>query len=90
MSDQTLAKRYADAFLEYAEEGCGKVQALGELQELKRLYRDDQDFRTFLTTKQLTYHEKLGVFDRITQAGFSEETGIFLKMLLTNDRIGLL
>lgn len=89
IKEEILAKRYADAFLEYAKGGIGFARGLEELQDTKRVIRDNDDLRSFLDSLEFTNTEKYGVIDRVFSGPFSDEIRHFLKLLVEKRRIGL-
>jgi F-type H+-transporting ATPase subunit delta len=89
IKEEIVAKRYADAFLDYAKEGVGFEKGLEELQEAKRVIRDNKDLRDFLESLEFTNTEKYGVVDSVFGGFFSGEIRDFIKLLIENRRIGL-
>ena len=89
IKDEVIAKKYADAFLAYAKEGIGFDRGLEELQDAKRIIRDNPDFKKFLEGLEITNPEKYEVIDRVFTEGFSEEIRHLLKFLLKKRRIGM-
>lgn len=87
MKDEAVAKRYADAFLSYAKDTIGFEKGLEELQELKRIVRDNPDFRSFLTAPDIILAEKANSIDNILGKDYSREIRNFLKLLINNKRI---
>lgn len=87
MKDEVVAKRYADAFLAYAEETIGFDKGLEELQELKRIIRDNDEFRSFLTAPDIILADKAASIDNILGKDYSRESRDFLKLLIQNKRI---
>lgn len=83
----TLITRYAEGFLEYAKEAIGFEQALEELQKVKEIFHDNQDFKEFLENPAINYIEKCAVIDKVLCAAFSEGIRNFLKLLLKKGRI---
>lgn len=87
MIDEVVARRYADAFLAYARETIGFEQGLRELQEIKRIVRDNPDLKSFLETPDIIAAEKGEAIDAILSADYSAETRNFMKLLVKNKRI---
>ncbi len=86
MKNDAIVKRYTDAYIAFAKETIGTDKALEELQKAKWVIRDNEDFRTFLQTLDITNSEKEEVIDKVFK-GFSEEFVHFLKYLLRKKRI---
>lgn len=87
MQDEVLAERYACAFLDYAKDAIGFDRALEELQEVKRLVRDNSDFRAFLEAPDIIPTEKAAAIDNILGKHYSREIRNFLNLLIKNRRI---
>ncbi|MBP7055913.1 MAG: ATP synthase F1 subunit delta [Candidatus Omnitrophica bacterium] len=87
MQDEVLAERYACAFLEYAKTTIGFETGLKELQELKRMVRDNEDFRSFLEAPDILLGEKSELIDTTLGKYYSGEVCDFLKLLIRNKRI---
>ena len=52
------AGRYAEAFLEYADQTLGFENALKQLVDLKSVFRDNPDFKSLLVSPVAPYSEK--------------------------------
>jgi F-type H+-transporting ATPase subunit delta len=87
--EEIVSKRYADAYLAYAKETIGYDKGIDELQRVKRIIRDNQDFRDFLDGREITNTEKASAIDNIFKTDFEEETRQFLKLLIDKKRIDL-
>lgn len=87
MDGSAAIKRYAEAFLEYAEETIGFEKGLEELKKAKDVFRDNPQIEKFLEGPQITYSEKCSFIDAVFREGFSREVLDFLKLLLKNGRI---
>lgn len=88
MKDEVVAERYAYAFLAYAKETIGFEKGLEELQDVKRMVRDNADFRSFLEAPDIILAEKSSAIDAILGKEYSREIRDFLKLLIKNKRIG--
>ena len=88
IKEEIIAKRYADAFLEYAKEGVGFDKGLEELQDAKRVIRDNEDLRNFLSRLEFTNTEKYKVVDSVF-GEFSREIRHLIKLLIVKRRIDL-
>lgn len=87
MNEDIIAKRYGDAFLEFASETIGSEKAQEELRGIKNILRDSPDFKEFLESPEITGKEKFDVIDKTLKQDFSEELRDFLKLLIDKDRI---
>jgi F-type H+-transporting ATPase subunit delta len=88
MIDEAIAQRYADAYLSYARGTIGFEKSLEELQEVKRIIRDNRDFKSFLEAPDFIPSEKAEAIDTILGNNYSAEIRNFLKLLIRNKRIG--
>jgi len=83
-----IAKRYADAFLEYASETIGFEEGLEELRAIKDILRDNPDLKIFFQSPEINYSEKCDFIDNTLRTeGLSQEGCNFLKLLLKKSRI---
>jgi F-type H+-transporting ATPase subunit delta len=89
MTDEILVKRYGDAFVEYAKESMGLEKAIGDLQAIRGIFRDNPVFEGFLKFPDIANSEKYDVIDKVLDGQFSEEAVHFLKLLIKNGRIGM-
>ncbi|MDP3804493.1 MAG: ATP synthase F1 subunit delta [Candidatus Omnitrophota bacterium] len=87
IKNEILAKRYADAFLGYCAQTITYEKGLEELQNTKRLFVDNPDFKEFLESHEITTGEKSDLLEKALGAGFSEELRNFLKLLWNKGRI---
>jgi len=71
-----LAKRYGDAFMAFAKEGCGLEKGVADLRDVNRILRDNPDLDSFLLTPGIDYLEKFQVLDNVVRNGFSDEVNI--------------
>lgn len=88
--EEIVSKRYADAFLAHAKGTIGFEKGLAELQDAKRVIRDNPDLASFLKSLEFTNTEKFEVIDAIFKESVSDETANFLKLLIEKRRIDLL
>lgn len=87
MKNIIVSKRYAEAYLGYADSRIGRARALQELLDLRRLLHDNAGFMTFMESIQVTEKEKCDLIDTVLSKGFSEELRDFVKFLLEKKRI---
>lgn len=90
MKNEVISKRYADAFLGFARDSIGFDKGLEELQDLRRVFRDNPEIMSFVESPQIMDNEKRAFIDGILKDNFSEEIREFLKLLLRKGRIKLL
>jgi len=86
MKEKIIAKRYAEAFLDYAGHDIGLKKAAEELVNLKGVFSENPDFQKFLKTMNIGYREKCNVIDTVLK-DFSGEARVFIKLLLEHGRI---
>jgi F-type H+-transporting ATPase subunit delta len=86
VKEKIIAKRYAEAFLGYAGDSIGIEKAAEELEALKGIFSTNPDFQKFLENLNVIYIEKCTVIDAVLK-DFSEETRVFIKLLLEAGRI---
>lgn len=87
MKDEVVAERYAYAFISYAKDTIGLEKGLEELQDVKRIVRDNADFKSFIEAPDIILAEKAKVIDDILGRHYSREICDFLKLLIKNKRI---
>lgn len=86
MKEKIIAKRYADAFLEYARHNIGLEKAAEELKNLEEILSKNPDLQEFLENFNIIYKEKCDVIDAVLK-DFSDETRSFVKFILGRGRI---
>lgn len=86
MKEKIIAKRYAEAFLGYVKPTIGFEKAVEELKVLKIILYENPELQGLLGNLQIVYSDKCEVVDSVLK-DFSEETRIFIKLLLENGRI---
>ena len=87
MIDQTVARRYAEAFVNAAE-GSGRLAVgLEELDQIARLYGQSKDLQRFLGSPEIGPEEKEGALDKALSVGAAPETMGLLRLLLKKDRV---
>lgn len=89
MKRKIVAKRYAEAYLNFAKESIGRDKAVEELKELKIVMHTNRELEEFLRNPEITNQEKDDVIEKVL-ADFSQETRQFLKLLLDKERIAYL
>ena len=86
MDRNILAKRYGDAFMDFAKETCGLEKGIEDLRNVNRILLDNPDLESFLLTPGIDDLEKFQVLDNVVRNGFSEEVKILLKLLIDKGR----
>ena len=87
MVDRTVARRYAEAFVN-ALEASGRLETgLGELDQIGRVYGQSRPLRRFLGSPEIGPGEKERLLDRVLAAGCSPETRGLLRLLLKKGRM---
>ena len=86
MKEKIIAKRYAEAFMDYASGNIGLKKAAEEVSDLKYIFSQNPDLLEFLKNLNIIYKEKCDVIDAILK-DFSDETRVFIKLVLEHGRI---
>jgi F-type H+-transporting ATPase subunit delta len=86
MDRDILAKRYGDAFMSFAKEGCGLAKGVDDLRSVNRIFLDNPELESFLLTPGIAFTEKFQVLENVVKNGFSDEVTFFLKLLLGKGR----
>lgn len=89
IKNEILAKRYADAFLGSCKDTVGYEKGLEELQNTRRIFVDNPDFKGFMESLEITTPEKFQVIDKVFRDDFSDDLKNFLKLLWKKGRIGI-
>ena len=87
MVDRTVARRYAEAFVN-ALEGSDRLSAgLEDLDQVAGMYGQSKDLRRFLGSPEIGPEDKERVLDRALAAGAAPEMMGLLRLLLKKDRV---
>ncbi|MDP2921291.1 MAG: ATP synthase F1 subunit delta [Candidatus Omnitrophota bacterium] len=86
MKEKIIAKRYAEAFLDYARHTIGLKKATEELSDLRAVFSQNPDLLEFLDNLNILYKEKCDCLDAALK-DFSDETRVFVKLILEFGRI---
>jgi F-type H+-transporting ATPase subunit delta len=81
-----LSKRYGDAFMAFAKEGCGLEKGVDDLRSVRRILLDNPELDSFLLTPGIDSLEKFQVMENVIRNGFSDEVIYFLKLLIDKGR----
>jgi len=89
MMQEVVVRGYVDAFLAHTSETIGFDNGIKELQNVRRVFRDNPNLFDFLTRLDIGVLEKNESIDIVFAEGFSTEICHFMKLLLRNGRMGL-
>lgn len=87
MRDNITAKRYADAYIEFAAPRIGMSRCLEEMKGLKWLLRENPSLERILKAPEVPVSDKSRLIDKIFAERYSGEFCIFLKYLIAKWRI---
>lgn len=86
-----VANRYARALADVVSQGGDYRAVLGELKNFLASYQESVDLREVFDTPAVSLEKKVKVLDAIlARLGVSKVTASFLRVLITNYRIGVL
>lgn len=85
-----VAKRYAKALFELAEEQKVLDQVYADLLAVAKTVKDSDELQTLLLNPLVNERDKLKVLDRIFSKGFQQLTGTFLDLLADKRRLSVL
>ena len=87
MNGDIVAKRYGDAFANYARETIGIEKGVEDLQGIRGIFRDNPDLEKFLESLEIADTEKFDIIEAVFKDDFSQESKDFLKLLLEKGRM---
>ncbi len=87
MNGSSLARRYADGFLEYAKPALGLGRCLEELNDVKSIFKTNPGVLEFFASPAMRSEEKISFIEKIFAKDFSVEIRQFLEFLLRKGRI---
>ena len=87
MVDRTVARRYAEAFVNTLEPSGRLETGLGELDQIARVYAGSKDLQRFLGSPEIGPEEKERLLNRALSEAVSQETMSLLRLLLKKDRM---
>lgn len=87
MVDRTVARRYAEAFVNTLEKAGRLEPGLEELDRIAGIYSGSKDLRRFLGSPEIGPEEKERLLDRALAESASAETMSLLRLLLKKDRV---
>lgn len=85
--DQIVVKRYAEAYVGFAEKGLGLDKIIQDFTNLKNILQDNLEFQAFLEGRGIAHTKKCELIDKVLQEDFSGELRQFLKLLLEKGRV---
>ncbi len=87
MPDRSVARRYAEAFVNSAEAAKRLEENLRDLQGIADIYTRSKELRRFLGSPEIAPEDKTQLTQRIWADSAHEETMALLKLLLKKDRV---
>ncbi|MBF0594654.1 MAG: ATP synthase F1 subunit delta [Candidatus Omnitrophica bacterium] len=90
MRSQIIVKRYALAYIDFAQPTLGIERCVEEMKDIKRLLREEPDFDIFLKAPEVSRVVKARVLQNMFKAYYSEEMVIFINYLISKNRVTLL
>lgn len=87
IKDRVVVIRYAKAFVSYAGAGIGFETALAEIRSIRKLIRENPEFKDFLDSSDITVYEKKQLIEKVFKDEVSQEVINFLRLLLEKKRI---
>ncbi|MBF0331060.1 MAG: ATP synthase F1 subunit delta [Candidatus Omnitrophica bacterium] len=90
MKDSLIAKRYAEAYIEFAVPKSGLPRCVSDMKDLRSVFRQNTDLMTFLRAPEISKLDKARIIDKALSGILSAETITFVNYLLDKNRIDLL
>lgn len=87
MKNKLIAKRYAEAFIEFAEPKIGLQRCIEDMKDLRTVVRENPEFQHFLRAPEVPKEAKAGLLDRVLGSVLTDETRTFVKYLLSKGRV---
>lgn len=87
MKDKAAAGRYAEGFLDFAQENIGLEKGFNELDLAARIITSDHEFKKLLENAEVTESQKYEIVDNVFGKGLSEQTREFLKLIIHKNRV---
>ena len=87
VADRTLARRYAEAFVNRLEISRERERGLEELRGVAQVYSGSKELRRFMGSPEIGLEEKQQLLGKVLSEGASDETMGLLKLLLKRDRM---
>ncbi len=90
MRDSLVAKRYADAYMEFAGPKIGPQRCAEDMKDLGALIRQTPELQHFLFAPGIPRSKKAALLDKVLADILAEETRTFIKFLIVKGRIAAL
>lgn len=87
--NEILVKRYADAFMEYAQDSIGRDKAIEDSKNIKLILSENPELLKLFKAPELGSQEKLRLIDHLLDKYITHEFKNFLKLLLKKGRINI-
>lgn len=87
MHDKIVAKRYAQAYIDFAAPRIGIERCVDEMKSIKWVMRENKSLETFFRVPDISRGDKTRILDNILKKFLSEETRIFIKYLIDKGRM---
>ncbi|MFH0754657.1 MAG: ATP synthase F1 subunit delta [Candidatus Omnitrophota bacterium] len=90
MKDRLVAKRYAEAYVQFSKDRIGLPRCISDMKDLRSVMRQNKDLISFLRAPEIAKNDKAALIDRVLGEMLSDETRTFIKYLLEKSRVDLL
>ena len=90
MRDQIIVKRYAQAYVDFAEPTIGLARCVDDMKSLKWHLREEKELAVFLLAPEIPRADKARVLETMFKGSYADETIVFINYLITRNRITLL
>lgn len=85
--NEVLAKRYADAFMQYAQGSIGRQKAIEDCKNIKLILNENPQLLKFFKAPEVSAVDKSQLIDKLPADYFTQEFKNFVKFLLKKGRI---
>ena len=90
MKNRLISKRYAEAYIAFAEPKTGMLRCVEDMKDIRTVLRENPDFLHFLRAPEVPKEDKAGVLDRVLGDVLTQETRTFIKYLMDKGRVTIL
>jgi F-type H+-transporting ATPase subunit delta len=90
MKNRLISKRYAEAYMAFAEPKVGRSRCIEDMKDIRTVLRQNPDFLHFLRAPEVSKEDKAGVLDRVLGDVLADETRTFIKFLMDKGRMTIL
>ncbi len=87
MKDKAAARRYAEGFLDFAEENIGLEKGFNELSLAARIIAANPELKKLLENAEVTESQKYEVVDNVFGKDLSEQTRELFKLIIHKRRV---